>query len=144
MKVLLNSKFSSMLSIKYKKIFRRNKKMTVHERIKESEIFRFLEKNQNRSLKGTGVTPYQMVFALANASLGKKKAANVESVSDFLKQHFNVSCEEEILHRIVSNSYTKMVLFEKNSPYYDFSELPGYIRPLYQILFQRRMKGDFD
>lgn len=118
--------------------------MTVQERIKESEIFRFLEKNRKRSLKGTELTPMQMVDALVNADLLGKKSANVTNVCEYLRERYNIPCDDQRLYRVVENAYKRMIYFEKNDPGYDFSELPKILKPLYQRLFQRRMQGDFD
>ena len=116
--------------------------MTVEERIENSEVCRFFVRNP-KHLEGTGLTAVQLIEAWANAKIVSKKARAINMVCEYLKAKYEVRCDDEQLRKVVTTAYEKVAYYERKEEY-DFSHLPSFLNPWYQILFQKRMHGDFD
>lgn len=117
--------------------------MTVQERIEKTKVYYFYV-HHPKMLEGTGLTPMQIVEAMAKAKIVSKKTLAINSVCEYLKANYVVTCDDEQLCKVVKKAYEKVAYYEKMENDYLFSDLSPLMKPWYQCLFQKRMNGEFD
>lgn len=118
-----------------------------------SEIYHLYMK-KNQKLEGSGLTAMNLLEAFVNPDmLDSKKSRHIKNVCEFLKANYQITCDDEKLHLIAKECYEKIAYYERKvyNPMEQFIDPSRYLsiplfayclKPWYQIVFSKRMRGE--